>query len=307
MKIIMLGHAGVGKTTYMASMYGTLQNPINGFSLRTEDSVHHYDLLQAFNNIRQGRYPATTTQRALYNFSLLFRGNAVFPFQWVDYRGSALIERTGSSEQAQQLIKDLKKADGILLFCDADPKVRTRIRSQIARMTALVTQALKGSEITTIIAVVFTKTDLVEEIDDELVGYVGGLLEAIHSSKPHVGTILPIACGKKMVNPEAPVLFVLHFGILFQAIRLSLEIEEWKQIEQHFEAKGETIGGIVGNLFKSMVGGITTYDYARAARRLAEEKKCEIDKLEKPANLLEAYLEDVPIVYGELLRSILSG
>ena len=231
----------------------------------------------------------------------------VFPFQWVDYRGGALLERKESSEQAQQLIRELKEADGIILFCDADPKVRTRIRSQIARMTALVTWALKSSEIPTTIAAVFTKTDLVEEIDDELVGYVSGLFDAIYSSKMHVGTVLPIACGKEMVNPEAPVLFALHFGIVFQAILLSLQIEEWKQIEQHYEAKGETMSGIVGNLFKSMVGATTTYDYARVARRLAEEKKREIDKLEKPANLLEAYLEDVPIVYGELLRSILSG
>lgn len=307
MKIIMLGHAGVGKTTYMASMYGTLQNPINGFSLRTKEFAHHNDLIQAFNDIRQGRYPATTTQRALYDFSLLFQGNAVFPFQWVDYRGGALLESKESSEQAQQLIRELKEADGIILFCDADPKVRSKIRSQIARMTALVTWALKDSKFATIIAIVFTKTDLIEEIDNELKGHVGGLFEAIHSSKPHVGTLLPIACGKKMVNPEAPVLFVLHFGILFQGIRLSLEIEEWRRIEQHFNAKGETMSGMLSNIFKSITGKTTTYAYARAARMLAEEKKREIGTLEKPANLLEAYFEDLPIVSGELLRSILSG
>src|SRR5260221_12961972 len=124
MKIIMLGHAGVGKTTYMASMYGTLQNPINGFSLRTNEFGHHSELIQAFNDIRQGRYPAPTTQRALYDFSLLFQGNAVFPFQWVDYRGGALLERKERSEQAQQLIREMKEADGIILFCDADPRER---------------------------------------------------------------------------------------------------------------------------------------------------------------------------------------
>ena len=89
MKVIMLGHSGVGKTTYMASMYGTLQTPINGFSLHTQDSSHHSELLQTFNKIRRNEYPSRTSQRGLYNFSLLYQGRSVFPFEWVDYEQTA--------------------------------------------------------------------------------------------------------------------------------------------------------------------------------------------------------------------------
>src|SRR5438309_901376 len=101
----MLGHSSVGKTTYMASMYGTLQTPINGFSLHTQDSAYHIGLLGDFNNIRRGIYPPATARRDQYDFSLYFKGKAIFPFEWVDYRGGALTERQDRSEQAQQLVK----------------------------------------------------------------------------------------------------------------------------------------------------------------------------------------------------------
>lgn len=306
MKIIMLGHTGVGKTTYMASMYGTLQAPINGFSLLTQNSTHHTELLNEFRKIRQGRYPLATAQRGQYDFSLVFQGKPVFPFQWIDYRGGALIERQNTSVEAQRLVSELCEADGILMFCDSDPKVRMKVKSQIGRMITLVGQAVRNGDKALIIAVIFTKADLVDGLDDEMIEPLQGLFDAISRSKAHIGTLLPVACGSQLINPEAPVLFALHFGILFQTIRLLSAIEYYQALEKAYITKGETLGGIFSDIWNGWVGKPTTADHARRARLEAQAEKAEISKLEQPAQGLAAYLEDLPIVVGEALSELFS-
>src|SRR5438445_106474 len=125
----MLGHSNVGKTTYMASMYGALQKPINGFSLRTQNATHHRELMQMYDRILAGRYPLPSQQRQQYDFSLHYQNKAFFPFQWIDYRGGALDERSDNIE-TQRLSRDLKEADGIMIFCDSDPRQRKKIHRQ---------------------------------------------------------------------------------------------------------------------------------------------------------------------------------
>lgn len=304
MKIIMLGHTGVGKTTYMASMYGTLQTPINGFSLLTQNTTRHTELLKEFRNIRQGRYPLATAIRDQYDFSLVFQGKPVFPFQWVDYRGGALTERQDTSPEAQRLVSDLCEADGILMFCDSDPKVRTRVKSQIGRMITLVGQAVRKGDKALIIAIIFTKADLIDELDDEMIEPLQGLLDAIARSKAHIATLLPVACGSQLINAEAPVLFALHFGILFQTIRLLSAIDYYQALEKAYTTKGETLGGIVSDIWNTLVSKPTTADHARRVRLEAEAEKAEISKLEIPAQRLGTYLEDLPIVVGEALKPL---
>ena len=59
----MLGHTGVGKTTYLASLYGSLQREVEGFSLSTSKSRDHDRLIQLANTIGKGEYPLSTDQK----------------------------------------------------------------------------------------------------------------------------------------------------------------------------------------------------------------------------------------------------
>jgi GTPase SAR1 family protein len=50
MKIVMIGNTNVGKTTYMASLYGIMQQQIEGFSLKAvngNDRSRLHELAQA--------------------------------------------------------------------------------------------------------------------------------------------------------------------------------------------------------------------------------------------------------------------
>lgn len=295
MKIIMLGHSGVGKTTYMASMYGTLQSAINGFSLKAQNTTDHQDLQMVYTDICRNRYPAGTKHRAQYNFSLLYHGRSYFPFEWVDYRGKALTVRS-DDEEAQQLIKDLREADGIIMFCAADVMAGVNAARQVGRMMTHVGRALNGEDKPRVVAIVFTKSDLVDELDDDLVRPISGLLEAISKSKTTIGTIIPVACGSRLVNTELPVLFALHYGIRFQALQLTTELKYWREKKEYWDREGESLIGLFKNIGRSITGESTSYERARQAYQQAQNKMNAIQQLVDPAKGLETYLKDLQVV-----------
>ncbi len=80
MRIVEIGHTGVGKTTYMATLYGIQQEGIEGFSLKAQNSSDHERLIELAKNISQGIYPSATDQRREYNFYLQYENKNIFSF-----------------------------------------------------------------------------------------------------------------------------------------------------------------------------------------------------------------------------------
>lgn len=290
----MLGHTNVGKTTYMASMYGTLQTPIHGFSLRAKNDGHHQELQAMHQNIRWGRYPLPSQQRQQYDFSLLYAGRAVFPFEWVDYRGGALLEQS-TSAQTSQLVSDLREADSMVLFCDSDPKERRNVLRQVNRMMQFVGQALQNREKPATVAIVFTKVDLVDGPYEEVYKPTVNLMQTIATSKTVIGTLIPVACGRAPVNTELPVLFVLYFGIVLQANFLAQQIEYFKKIEEESRREGNTWGGIFRDFGRAFTNKPTTSQIASAAHSLAVARRNEIEKLIEPSKQLGEYLKELRV------------
>ena len=70
MKIVMLGHSGAGKTTYLSLMYTEMQDGIGGFQVRAKNSSQHRQLLADAQAIRSSQYPPATNHRASYNLAL---------------------------------------------------------------------------------------------------------------------------------------------------------------------------------------------------------------------------------------------
>lgn len=271
MKIVMIGHTGVGKTTYMASMYGSMQSSVNGFSLRAADASDHAKLLTMFQEIACNRYPPPTDQRGEYDFHLLYEGDKVFPFHWMDYRGKAITE-TQASAEAQHLLRDVKEADGIMLFCDSDAMAHGRARSnQIGRMTSLVTQGLQEVSRPVPLVIVLTKADLVPALDDNLLEALSGLITATKASQNVLGTLVQVACGAHGFNVDLPLLFALHIGIVMQTRVLKKEIGRLKLERAQLASKGKTIWGGVYFMAKTYKGEPTYGDQAREAQEAAEK------------------------------------
>src|SRR5262249_27415924 len=163
MRILMIGHSSVGKTTFMASTYGAMQAGVNGFTLRAAEPRAHDQLVPLHGEGRRGRYPAPTDQRAEYKFQLRHDGKGCFEFTWVDFRGGAIAERS-SSREAAKLVEDLKACDGTLLFFDAAAAARgDEDANEIGRVSVLLGQAIAARQRPMPVGLVFTKADLVKD------------------------------------------------------------------------------------------------------------------------------------------------
>ncbi|MDJ1182536.1 TRAFAC clade GTPase domain-containing protein [Roseofilum casamattae] len=216
MKIVMLGPTGVGKTTYMASVYGILQRDVKGFTLRATDPEERKNLLELADNVLLGQYPAATNQRSEYQFELRYQGKTVLPITWADYRGGALLE-TQNSQQARFLAGDLEDADGLMIFCDCQVLAQNANRQKhLARIVRLVSQAVQKLDKPLSLAILLTKSDTIKQFSLEMLNPFQGLISAIEASDCIDGAFIPIACGKRIVNVALPLLFTLHSEAITQ-------------------------------------------------------------------------------------------
>ncbi|NEP62334.1 MAG: hypothetical protein F6K31_36285 [Symploca sp. SIO2G7] len=300
MRIVMLGHTGVGKTTYMASLYGAMQQSVEGFSLRAADSEDHKRLKNLADGIRRGEYPVATDQRQAYKFYLRYQGRNILEFAWADYRGGALRE-TQESGQAQALLKDLKSTDGLMLFFDSNALAAKDHRSnQIRRMTTLTTQALKELERPISLAIVLTKTDLVSDFELTLLESLNGLIAAVNVSKTVLGAIIPISCGKELCNVSMPLMFALHAAVIWQAALASTTAEKHQNLAKSYEDRGRGVGGAI-NWIVSKVNEESTFREMAAKERLAAATKLrEFDLIREPAESLYYYVRKLPLIKPDL-------
>lgn len=230
MRIVMLGHSGVGKTSYIASMYAAfhLQNSIGGFGLSTVNGDDREHLLELYRSVCDGTYPPPTAARSEYDFRLTYEDTEILDFTWADYRGGDLLE--SSDAGAGTLQEDLRDCDGVLVFVDGTADSDWKQRSRVGRMINLVSSALESVTQGLPLGVVFTKTDLVDgQITDACVELVAGLVNSIERSDHVVGSLIPIACGAERMHVECPLLFILHHGIAAQVRSLPPRIRELRE------------------------------------------------------------------------------
>ncbi|TVQ45033.1 MAG: hypothetical protein EA365_08880 [Gloeocapsa sp. DLM2.Bin57] len=296
MKIVMLGHTGVGKTTYMASLYGVMQQDITGFRLKAVDNQEHTRWLSLAEAIRQGKYPMATDQRNDYEFYLKYQGQKVLSFFCADYRGGALRE-TQESEQAQKLYQDLKTADGILLFCDSEALLMgKRSINQIGRMIALVNNALQNLAQPLSLGIILTKVDLVPEFTEQLLTPFESLVTAVNNSHLITGSFIPIVCGTKLLNIPLPLLFVLHTTITSQAQTFYQSYEDLNGAAINYEKESLSWKAAFTEIFDQACGEPTKKQLAKEKQQLAEKNLRDYELIRQPAESLKAYLRSLPII-----------
>lgn len=61
MDIVMLGHSGVGKTSYVSLMYAAMRDGIQGFGLCAREETRHEELTATAEEVLRGRYPRRAT------------------------------------------------------------------------------------------------------------------------------------------------------------------------------------------------------------------------------------------------------
>jgi GTPase SAR1 family protein len=295
MRIVMIGHSNVGKTTYMASMYGAMQVGVNGFTLRAARTDDHERFLALHRMTRAGRYPALTDQRAQYDFRLCHNGEAFFDFTWVDRRGGAILERSGSTE-TDQLIRDLKECDGLLVFCDAAAAERgDEDANEMERISQLVGRAVADRARNMPVCVVFTKSDLIngdEGTIERVLNPVRSLCSTVAASRTMIGSIIAVACGPDEQNVVFPVLFALYYGIVYRGNGLAAEVERQASLAQEYAARANEWLGL-GELWRIMQGETTYTTRANDAQEEARRQYAALEPLIEPAQALEPLIEQL--------------
>jgi hypothetical protein len=218
-----------------------------------------------------GQYPNPSDMRERYNFQLTYNGEGCFPFTWTDYRGGALDEpRRGP--QTQELIRDLKAADGILLFCDCEMMVAGdgEAADQIGRMMSIV-------------------GDLVDEVTEESLATLAGLVSTVAVSEYVLGSIIPVSCGVNTENVQVPVLFCLHIGIVVLVNSLIEKIEEHTAKKELFDSQV----GLIDEIGSWWRDEPSFSDLAVREVQQALEAYEKVERLRPPAEALGGYLEEL--------------
>jgi len=300
MRVVMLGHSGVGKTTYMASLYSAMQQSVDGFRLRAVNDNDHRYWLSTAAEINNGKYPPPTDQSQEYQFYLRYLGSNVLQFTWSDYRGGALRE-SKDSQQAQALLQDLKAADGIMLFFDGDALARGSQRShQVGRMISLTTQALQDLERPMSLAIVLTKMDLIAVIQSDHLQSLSGLISAINVSNSVFGALIPIACGLQLRNVSMPLLFSLHAAVLFQYTNVHTDLRASEQWATAYEEKSRGVGGALDWMVSRWNSEPTFGDLAKQQQEKVAAKRQEFKQIQDPAFSLGRYVEQLPLIKPKL-------
>lgn len=118
MNILMVGHSGAGKTSFMAGMYKYLGDDKEGYGIRATKVQQKQQLERMTKLLDKGMYPSSTDVQQMYNFQLTCKGEDIIPFNWMDYRGGILLSDEPDDEDMNKFMAAISTADALVVFLD---------------------------------------------------------------------------------------------------------------------------------------------------------------------------------------------
>lgn len=289
MDILMIGHSGSGKTTYMAGLYSRMKIGVAGLTINSNFSEYmkaqwnkgnysysYSDFLKQdegldrlSNDLFKGRYPDPTMIRQEYYFNLVCSGHNI-PFNWYDYRGGVLMERSTNSNDAKDLINKIRNSDALIVFLDGDTLFQSLDNNsrQYKRLISCVNNAISNVScedgVYYPISFVITKGDLYENYDFfETEGFDyfrQNLFVPMSKNKSVMGLITVTEVNRNNIyNVHFPLLFSVFHGLYNYAKKVEQEYERekrnrsiWEDIKEFFtdekmDAFNATITAISNN------------------------------------------------------------
>lgn len=165
MRILMLGDAGTGKTTFMMATYGLMaEEGIQGFSVESNDKTQHRQLMQAFRRfIDAGEYPPPTVRMDSYEYTFYIDDMGVMEFILTDMRGESIY-----SPDTARLRREIANSDAILLFLNGlDVLTGKDLEQSLFNLLSMINSSVTlGKQL--LFMPIYTHMDLARDIDDEL-------------------------------------------------------------------------------------------------------------------------------------------
>ena len=250
-KITMLGTTGSGKTSYLLGMYAVMQTGVQGFTLATKDMDMDLELTERWEQLLsvegEDRWPTpNTAAMEYYSFVFSYGFRPLMGFEWLDYRGLALSDRS-DQEDVQELSKYLRESQCLFLCISGEhltsPITPTTVREiKSDRMNQFIQQYVSNYQQPTKnkpfpIAIIITKYDLCQHRErTEIIADIKRLFQALFT--PNSGwlvMICPVSLGKELcdnpdsgdivpINAHLPVVFAVYsqlrdYGVQLKAVR----------------------------------------------------------------------------------------
>lgn len=233
----MLGHSSAGKTTYMAALYYRMSNGLYDYKMRYDSWANYFfkhyeknnynytideseqegkDLDKISRNVSKGIYPPATAIRQEYVFKMQYKYYNEIEFNWFDYRGGALMERSSQSSDSSELISKIKNSDALIVFLDGTKLEgdSSRNEREFRRLIYLIKNAISSVSVKKDyyypISFVITKDDLCNDVlnSDGFNYFWDNILSDISQSNKVAGLITWATVNKEHIyNVHWPLLF----------------------------------------------------------------------------------------------------
>ena len=255
-KITMLGTTGAGKTSYLLGMYAVMQTGVQGFTLAAKDMDLDLELTERWEKLisleGEDRWPipnAAAMEHYSFDFSYGFR--PLMSFEWLDYRGLALSDRS-TEQDVVDLAQYLRESQCLFLCISGEhlvgeitPATVRELKSD--RMNQFIqqyvsTQKHPHPQNPFPVTIVITKYDLCHHRErDEIIADVKKLFQALFT--PNSGwlvMICPVSLGRELrddlgsgkiipVNAHLPIVFAVYAQLRAYGMELKANQEERTQ------------------------------------------------------------------------------
>lgn len=314
-KITMVGGKNVGKTCFLHGMYYVMRRGVNNFFLHT-DTDADTRLMRGWAAMnkrgKERRWPVPTSDDIThYNFSFK-RGlnNTLMEFEWVDYRGGALMEGAKTSEE---LINHLNNSD-CLFFCLDGSELETPVAGErlydvdnrmcISRAKVLLDRLPRRVPI----AVLITKHDLCRHrLKDDLMADIRLLFDAwLVPGEGWDVLFCPVTLGRQLaddiaggqLNPKN-----MHVPLVYAIFSIVLEdmVEKESKVRTAFEGQ-QAADRSASELGGRFLGGMLKKNEIQKAKRESENFQ-RIRAAEERA--AERVREDVVALGRELTNAVM--
>lgn len=258
MNILMVGHSGAGKTSFMAGMYRLLGENSDGYGIVAKNYSQKKQLEKMAQLLENGKYPAGTDVQQVYNFSLTCNGEEIIPFNWMDYRGGILLSEDPDDEDVQKFTNAINSADALVVFLDGE-KLSDDTGKWIFEYDLLLTCIMNSLDIEHQswfpISFVITKCDLLPNgaVFHGLDRF-DSLLSQIKDSKTIGASLVRCAINKyNYVVPFYTLAYCIYGGTPIYVRKRQLAIENAQQRQREHEAT--SILGFLGHVAEEVLNG----------------------------------------------------
>ncbi|NEP62333.1 MAG: hypothetical protein F6K31_36280 [Symploca sp. SIO2G7] len=217
----MLGTSGAGKTCYILGLYATMQLGLQGFTLSTTDMDEDLRLTNLWDNLVEeegtDRWPPPTgMETTQYEFDFSYGLRRLIGFDWLDYRGGAMLDSSGASD-VQTLMERLNQSDCVFLCVSgehlnqkdlSETKLRSKARrAGVNRMNLFLTnlaQTLQDRQKPFPIVIVVTKYDLCRERGKDIINDLKKIFNLLFMPNPDwLVMVCPVSLGKELAENES--------------------------------------------------------------------------------------------------------